>query len=92
MPNKFSCAYNIADICPGSRKNLSLQDQDRSEGSNLKNSLYKICIKSAPPIAPPGWPEAAFSTMAAARILILSAERVEIESEEFKGKVLVLIN
>lgn len=30
-------------------------------------------MKSAPPIAPPGWPDFAFSTIAADRILMLSA-------------------
>jgi hypothetical protein len=32
-------------------------------------------MKSAPPIAPPGCPDLAFSTIEAARILILSAAR-----------------
>src|SRR6056297_3472520 len=33
-------------------------------------------MKSAPPIAPPGWPDLAFSTMAADKMRILSAALV----------------
>ncbi len=40
----------------------------------LKNSEYRICIKSPPPIGPPGCPEFAFSTIATANALMLSAD------------------
>ena len=65
-------------MCPASKKKRSLNRQRVSSGSKFKNSEYKTCIKSAPPIGPPGWPELAFSTIAAAKIRILSADFMEI--------------
>ena len=44
-------------------------------GPETKNSEKSTFTKSAPPIAPPGCPELAFSTIEAARIRMLSAAR-----------------
>ena len=62
-------------MCPGSRKKRSRASHAGFSGSYSKNSEYSTFTKSAPPIAPPGCPLFAFSTIAADRIRILSAAR-----------------
>ena len=66
----------MGDICPGSRKKRSLPGHLGSLGSKMRNSEKSTLIKSAPPIAPPGCPLLARSTIEAARIRMLSAARV----------------
>ena len=60
-------------MCPGSRKNLSRDNQDLSSKSVIKYFDYSTLIKSAPPIAPLGCPDLAFSTIAAVKMRMLSA-------------------
>ena len=60
-------------MCPGSRKKRSLPSHVGFFGSYTRNSENKTFTKSAPPIAPPGCPDFAFSTIDAAKIRILSA-------------------
>ena len=57
------CRIDMGDMWPGSRKKRSRPSQRGFSGSYTRNSEKSTFIKSAPPMAPPGWPELAFQPL-----------------------------